>query len=105
MRHTARWWAERVAELEATGDARAIAKRHGIKAVTLRWWRSELRRREATQARPRLLPVVLETKPPERTEAAPLELLVEVGSARLSLRGAIQPEHLAAIVTAAARAC
>ncbi len=43
MRHTAKWWAERVGELAATGDARGIARRHGVKECTLKWWRWLLR--------------------------------------------------------------
>jgi len=34
-----------------------------------------------------------------------LEVFVEVGDARMTLRGAVRPEHLAAIVAASARAC
>ena len=34
-----------------------------------------------------------------------LEVFVEVGAARMTLRGAVSVEHLAAIVSASARAC
>jgi hypothetical protein len=34
-----------------------------------------------------------------------LELLVEIGDLRMTLRGAVTPEHLGAIVSASARAC
>ena len=109
MRHTASWWAERVGELAATGDARGIARRHGIRERTLKWWRSELRRRardgEHTGASPRLLPVVV--KPPPATPKASdeLEVFVEIGSTRISMRGDVRPEHLVALVSAAARSC
>lgn len=108
MRHTAKWWAERVGELAATGDARGIARRHGVKERTLKWWQSELRRRARDGARvgasPRLLPVVMTTSP--ATPAGDgLEVFVEIGATRLSMRGDVRPEHLVAIVSAAGRAC
>lgn len=109
MRHTADWWAERVGELAATGDARGIARRHGIRERTLIWWRSELRRRERELTRhggpPRLLPVVVKTPPKAPAANAELEVFVEIGATRLSMRGDIRAEHLVAIVSAAARAC
>ena len=109
MRHTAQWWSERVAEFAQTGDARAVARRHGVKERTLVWWRSELRRRtrEGSGPGPRLLPVVVTASPP-RMAAVPvdeLEVFVEVGAARMTVRGAVSAAHLAALVTASARTC
>lgn len=107
MRHRAEWWAERVAEVGASGDAEAVARRHGVKASTLRWWRTELRKRARNIASPRLLPVVVKAAPPPvRVDVAEaLEVLVEIGSTRMTLRGDVSGEQLAAIVTAAARSC
>ncbi|MBX3198871.1 MAG: hypothetical protein KF894_12115 [Labilithrix sp.] len=105
MRHTAEWWSERVAELAATGGARGIARRHGVRERMLTWWRSELRRRTRDRARggasPRLLPVVVKAPPAVPKATDELEVFVEIGS----MRGEVRPEHLAAIVSAAARAC
>ena len=107
--HTADWWAERLKELSETGDARAIARRHGVRERTLIWWRSELRRRarEKGAGPPRLLPVVVRAKSPPLPTARSegLEIFVEVGAARITVRGAVSVEQLAAIVTASARAC
>ncbi len=108
-RHRAEWWAKRIEELAQSGDAEEIARRHGVKARTLIWWRSQLRKkaRERTGGKPRLLPVVVRSAP--RAGRAPaesaLEVFVEVGAARMTLRGAVTAEHLAAIVSASARAC
>jgi len=106
MRHTAEWWAKRVAEIAQAGDARAVARRHGVKERTLIWWRSELRRR-ARESSPRLLPVVVRTARAHvpAVQVDQLEVFVEVGAARMTLRGAVSVEHLAAIVSASARAC
>ena len=107
-RHPADWWAERIAELAQGGDADEIARRDGVRKRTLIWWRSQLpRKSRKTGKTPRLLPVVVRAAP--RAVLAPvegaLEVFVEVGAARITLRGAVTPEHLAAIVSAASRAC
>jgi len=106
-RHTAAWWAERVAEIGKTGDPSAVARRHGVKPQTLLWWRAELRKRVRPDQGPRLLPVVLSgsTPPPGAEVTEEFELRVEVGAARISLRGPVTPAQLVAVVTAAARAC
>jgi len=107
-RHAAEWWAKRVAEFARTGDARTVAERHGVKAATLIWWRSELRKRARDGASQRMLPVVVSATP---ARALPshvvdeLEVFVEVGAARMTLRGAVSAEHLAAIVSASTRTC
>ncbi len=108
-RHRAEWWGKRIEELAQGGDADEIARLHGVKTRTLIWWRSQLRKkaRERTGRRPRLLPVVVRSAPraiPAAAEPA-LEVFVEVGAARMTLRGAVTAEHLAAIVSASARAC
>ena len=108
-RHPAEWWAKRVDELAEGGNADAIARQHGVRTRTLIWWRSQLRRksRDKRGRKPRLLPVVVRT--PARAAPAGAEpglaVFVEVGGARMTLRGEITGEHLAAIVSAAARGC
>lgn len=108
-RHRADWWADRIEELAQGGDADEIARRHGVRTRTLIWWRSQLLRksRKKTGKPPRLLPVVVRSTPrPERpAPESALEVFVEVGAARMTLRGAVTAEHLAAIVSASARAC
>jgi hypothetical protein len=107
-RHRADWWAERIAELAQGGDAEEIARHHGVRKRTLIWWRSEIRRQSRKKTgKPRLLPVVVRSTP-RAVRPAPeqaLEVFVEVGAARMTLRGAVTAEHLAAIVSASARAC
>lgn len=104
--HTAEWWAARVDELATVGDARVVAKRHGVKARTLIWWRSELRKRGRKEARPRLLPVVVAAETSAASSGRDeIEVFVELGSTRVTVRGAITAEHLAAIVRASPRSC
>lgn len=109
MRHTAEWWAKPVAELAAGGEARLVARRHGVRERTLIWWRSELRRRARKRGRsgPRLLPVVVRAAPipVQLARADEVEVFVEVGATRMTMRGAVSAEHLAAIVSASARVC
>ena len=108
-RHRADWWAERLDELAEGGDAEEVARRHGVRARTLLWWRSQLRRRPPAKSskRPRLLPVVVRSaaRPVGATPESALEVVVEVGTTRMTLRGAVTAEHLAAIVAASSRAC
>lgn len=108
MRHNAEWWAGPVAELAASGDARAVARRHGVTERTLIWWRSELRKRSRDTTAQRLLPVVVRRAPQRVTTAHTpdgLEVIVEIGAARMTLRGEVTADHLAAIVTASSRTC
>jgi transposase-like protein len=101
----------RVEELARGGDATEIAQRDGVTVSTLTWWRFQLRKRaqgksERPKREPRLLPVVVGTdaKPNCAPTESSLEVLVEVGATRMTLRGAVTAEQLAAIV-AASRAC
>ena len=103
-RHEAAWSVERLEEFERDGNAAEIARRYGVRERTLLWWRSELRRRARTKTRQRLLPVVVASRPIEPGHPE-IEVVVEVGPSRMILRGAVSAEHLAALVTAAARAC
>jgi transposase-like protein len=103
-KHDATWWAERIEELAQGGDAKEIARRHGVRERTLIWWRSELVRRTRKKSRQRLLPVVVAPRRAE-TPRTELEIVVETGMTRMILRGCVSAEHVAAIVTAAARTC
>ena len=91
-------------------DAESIARRHGVKARTLVWWRSELVRRarekSAAAPAPRLLPVVVDRSRRAIVEVRDdvFDVVVELDAARVVVRGALRPEHLAALVTAA-RSC
>jgi hypothetical protein len=54
-----------------------------------------------------LLPVVVRTVPPRVAagHADELEVFVEVGATRMTMRGAVSAEHIAALVTASTRSC
>ena len=107
MRHRADWWSKRVAEMERGGDAEEIERRHGVRATTLIWWRSELARRarEEPSASPRLLPVVVEPPVVAGGALETIEMAVQRGAMRVSVRGAMSAEHLAAAISAAMRSC
>jgi transposase-like protein len=108
-RHRAEWWAKRIEELAQGGSPEEIAARYGVKPRTLIWWRSQLRRKSQakTGKKPRLLPVVVRStaRPVSAAAESALEIFVDVGAIRMTLRGAVTAEHLAAIVTASSRAC
>lgn len=106
-RHREDWWAKRVAELARSGDADAITRRHKVRARTLFWWRSELARRarEKREPGPRLLPVVVATRASEPTDKDSIDVVIEVGTVRISARGPLSPEHLVALIGRVVERC
>lgn len=56
-RHKRSFWEKVVAEVEAGERVADVARRHRVRESTLRWWRSELRRRPASDSL-RLVPVI-----------------------------------------------
>ena len=55
--HPRPFWAGLVAALERGADLHETAERHRVKATTLRWWRTQIRREHRRP--PALLPVVV----------------------------------------------
>ncbi|MFI5297309.1 MAG: hypothetical protein ACHREM_04365 [Polyangiales bacterium] len=114
-KHRAAWWQKRVDEWAAGGDPEQIARRYNVTTKTLSWWRAELSRRARRTVAgdtPTFLPVVVGTASTPGTamatsNAAPasLDVVVEVGSARMSLRGAIDTAHIEAIVRGMVARC
>lgn len=101
-KHKAAWWAKRVEELERNGDEEAVARDHGVRAKTLQWWRSELKRRArgGSHGRARLLPVVVESEARgvAMGSSGKLEVRITVGDSRITMRGEVTAEHLVSIV-------
>ncbi len=108
-RHREDWWAERLEELAQGGNAEEIARRHGVRLWTLLGWRSQLRKKSPAKSgkRPRLLPVVVRspTRPVRPAHESVLGVFVEVGTTRMTLRGAVTAKQLAASVAASSPAC
>ena len=82
-----------------------MAQRHGVKPGTLRWWRTEFKRRgrEGGREAATFLPVVVATRHATEFEAraadgAAVDVVVELGAARISLRGGVTAAHVEAIV-------
>jgi transposase-like protein len=101
-RHKSDWWQQRLAEVEEGAEVEAVARQHGVRAKTLVWWRTELKRRARKRTGPRLLPVVVAA---QRIVTAGVEVFVEVGPARMHLKGAVTAEYLGAVINAVARPC
>ena len=101
-RHKWEWWQQRVAEVDEGAPVEEVARQHGVRAKTLVWWRTELKRRARKRTGPRLLPVVVSSP---RPIAGSVEMLVEVGAARMHLKGTVTPEYLGAVINAVARRC
>jgi hypothetical protein len=113
-RHRADWWKKRIDDLTAGGDAEAISKRYNVTTKTLYWWRAELARRARSppipEGTPAFVAMVTERAPTLDTSTGDatsntLDLVVEVGRARLTLRGAVSTGHLEALVRGLAAQC
>jgi len=118
-RHDAGWWAERVAEFERTGDAERIARTYRVKVTLLKWWRWRLgsgapkvagaavSRAGKPRKEQRLLAVVV-AREAEATddghEPGP-STIIETTRGRISIRGSLSPEQLAAVVAELVRGC
>ena len=90
---TKQQWAERVRAWRASGEeASAFAAGRGYEASTLRWWASRLGRDEAL----RIVPVV--TRAP--SSEARVDIIVEVGGARVRVTSGFDGALLAQVVRA-----
>ena len=106
-KHRAEWWQKRIDEWAAGGDPEAIARRHGVRLKTLSWWRSELprrARRTSIDAAPTFVPLVVgvpstsATTTSDAGSCSDVVVVVQVGAARMSVRGPIGTAHVEAIV-------
>ncbi|MFI5298195.1 MAG: hypothetical protein ACHREM_08865 [Polyangiales bacterium] len=111
--HRAAWWQKRVDESASGADREQIARRYGVTTKTLSWWRVELSRRArrtVAESTPTLLRIVVAPRADASTstiDAAPasLDVVVEVGAVRMSLREAIDTAHIKAIVRGLVARC
>lgn len=115
-RHHAGWWAERITELAKGDNIAVIARRHGVSVRLIRWWKWKLgsgslasMAKSAKSApksetqRQRLLPVVIA---PSAVASLPVtdrrdvdaETIIETSRGRITMRGSLSAEQLAAVV-------
>ncbi len=92
-------------EWDESGETAAVvAARHGVAAGTLRWWRSELKRREGRQgsvARPtELLPVRLTSPWPARCPSTTFEVALNGGRRVVRIPAGFDPAEVRALVEA-----
>ena len=94
VKATAAEWTERVRAWNESGrEAEAFAEGKGYSAKLLRWWGSELTRRERRRARVPLARVV-------RVAPPSVPLTVAVGAARIEVRGGFDRALLRDVVDA-----
>lgn len=110
-RHDAGWWAERVGEFERTGDAERIARTYRVTVRLLKWWRWRLRsgtprRVGSARKEQRLLPIVArESAVLADVQGSEPSTLIETTRGRITIRGELSPEQLAAVVAELVRGC
>jgi transposase-like protein len=100
------FWEKLVAEADRVGSVERVARRHGVKARSLTWWRWWLRRdaREKAKARtkakaPRVLPVVIEAG----AVAASSVIEIAVGDLRVRVQPGTELGYVTALVEALRR--
>lgn len=95
-RRNQRQWQELMVSWDKSGEsAEVFAARHGVRAKTLVWWRSELRRRGAGRGAA-LVPVKVVSA--RETSSSVIELVL--GSARLRFESGASPRHIAVVTRA-----
>jgi transposase-like protein len=81
-----------------------VAARHGVAAGTLRWWRSELKRRERGEGRAaeavELLPVRLTSPWPVRSSSTTFEVALNGGRRVVRIPAGFDPADVRALVEA-----
>jgi hypothetical protein len=92
-------------EWDESGEkAAVVAARHGVAAGTLRWWRSELKRRERGQGRAErateLLPVRLTSPWPMRAPSTTFEVALNGGTRVVRIPVGFDPADVRALVEA-----
>jgi transposase-like protein len=100
------FWEKLASEVDRVGSVERVARRHGVEARSLTWWRWRLRRdlaekaKATTKARaPRLLPVVVEAG----AVAASSVIEIAVGDLRVRVQPGTEVGYVAALVEALRR--
>jgi transposase-like protein len=102
-------WKELVREVEAGDSIDQVARRHSVRAGTLKWWRWQLRRgtvaRSATKA-VQMVPVRVRQAPPV-TPVTPVDDVVEVlvRGAMVRVRIGQDPRYIAELAAALGDRC
>lgn len=107
-RRTRSEWAELVHEVDAGATIKQVARRHGVRVGTLKWWRWQLGRgkvaRSATKATVQMVPVrVREPAPTAATADDVVEVLVR--SAMVRVRVGQDTRYVAELAAALAARC
>lgn len=103
-RHDRRFWERACREVERGAKVGAVARRLGVRAGTLSWWRWRLRREEPAPRRRRraeFLPVVVA----EPAVVAPCAVEVEASGVRLRVEIGTDVRYVAALVAAIRTTC
>lgn len=99
-------WKELVREVEAGDSIDQVARRHGVRAGTLKWWRWQLRRgtvaRSATKS-VQMVPVQVRQAPPVTAVEDVVEVLVR--GALVRVRIGQDPRYIAELAAALGERC
>ena len=113
-RRSRAYWEKLVAEAERVGSVERVARRHGVVAKRIVWWRWWLRRERPSRAArakktkgsavkskaPRLLPVVVAPVPNTAVGAV---IEIAVADVKMRVDAGTEPGYIAALVEALRR--
>jgi transposase-like protein len=102
-RHDRQFWERAVREVERCGSVGDVARRLGVQARTLTWWRWRIRREGAAKLakRAEFIPVVMAAG----ATASSGMVEVDAGVARVRVEAGIDVEYVAALVKALRSSC
>ena len=95
-RHPRSFWVKLAAEVDAGSPFDAVAGRHGVNPVTLKWWTYQLRAQARSASSPSFLPVVVRDEPARATGL--VEVLV--GDVVVRVATGTDPRYVAALAGA-----
>ena len=99
MTETAKTWQKRVARWRSSGETAAVfGAREGVRANTLLWWSSKLKRDAATPARSASVPMVQLVRVPSRSRGLGVVVDLPEARARVMIEPGFDRETLAVVL-------
>jgi hypothetical protein len=100
MRRDREYWQQAISELEAGETIAVVARRRGVRAKTLAWWKWKLG--SERKRCPQLLPVVVRQT---KAVASARTIEVRIGQVRMRIESGTDVKYVADLVAALRGAC
>jgi transposase-like protein len=100
MRRDREFWQQAISELKGGETIAVVARRHGVRAKTLAWWKWKLGSERMRS--PQLLPVVVRQA---EARASAMSIELRVGEVRVLIESGTDVKYVADLVSALQGAC